>query len=415
MPGPSKQKLFQLPVMTQLIDGNSFLEREYEKFKQGAEDRLGYHWNEAVQIMMFNRYVKENPKLLRTYKRLLATHRKEKEAEERAGGKKKKKGGNTDSLPPTETPAIVDPLGRVDTRLTLESSTGDGGVGAYETPFFLATPDSFARHWRQKSGEDGIHYVTEAHTPQTMTTPLTALEDLLQRTQLLSEAEGLTTAQQQTASIKKENERLAAEDTRRVAQEQARNFSEKLDDGSQQVKVDSEVDAVDNSRPATDKQQKHLDLNRGMNELDRALVAQPDLDKDILDRYREQAGQTMFKDSEAKVDQYQKEDPSARPAGRTEVIKEMWQCGRTAEGTLHRFDAGQTRQVSELPADAVRLELRGQANGEPLLRESYEFYVDLTNQQYLRIPIEQAPAPEPMRVNARSLAHWERLAFGSRR
>jgi hypothetical protein len=64
------RKLFSLAAMEILIDKISFLRHKYDKLSINAQERLGYHYNEILNILLFNKYVKKNKNLFKYYKKI---------------------------------------------------------------------------------------------------------------------------------------------------------------------------------------------------------------------------------------------------------------------------------------------------------------------------------------------------------
>ncbi len=74
-----KKRDFNLGAMKQLIDENGFLKSKYDKLSINAEERFGYHWNEVICNVLYNKYVKSNEELLERYKALKVKHDIEKD------------------------------------------------------------------------------------------------------------------------------------------------------------------------------------------------------------------------------------------------------------------------------------------------------------------------------------------------
>lgn len=506
-PKVKKPKLFQLSVMNELVKQNSYLQAQYDRLSNNAEDKYGYHWNEVIQNIIFGRFVKPDEQLKAQYDVLALKHKREKKSKKKAKKAKKAAKAPADQ-PAAPLPPIVSPTGVVDTRLA-EQSTG-GASYSYETPFFLA-PDaqgaakhsqkmadaagatlmqentqadpaalynsldlpakqllyrlssapfgyqSFAEtamssvlagvkkpsinalkplltldlagETRLTSGEAGFQ-ITElgkaalaqssssnnASSPMQESPQARALHDpemldyLFEQYFQTGENALRPSSQVRLDELKKENEKSAKEQLQHAA-EQNIDFTEKLDDGSLASKPVLDEEGVDSARRPSKEEEKHVRLNRGINVLDQTLIAQPKLEKNLLDRYREQAG-AEFKNSEEKAAQYAKDKPENIEPAKVTVIKEGTHLvGRLENRDLYPFDAAQTVEVSALPAGAQRLETRGLANGHGLLRESYEFYVDLPNNQVVRIPSAQAPAPEPVRMKRSTFEQLQHVTF----
>ncbi len=440
-PKQKKPKLFQLAVMNELVKQNSYLQAQYDRLSENAEDKYGYHWNEVIQNIIFGRFIKYDEKLKAQYDVLALKHKREKKSKKKAKKAAKKASKGQSAAPHPDAPAVAPPpivsaTGEVDTRLAeddqlAEQSTG-GASYSYETPFFLtADAQTAAKHSSKmadmvgaKLMENGLQAnapTVEQPTPST-DTPMTespqarALHDpdmldfLFENYFQTGENALRPSSQVRIDELKKENEK-SAKDQLQHAAEQNLDFTQKLDDDSATVKPVLDEEGVDAARRPDAAEEKHVRLNRGINVLDQTLIAQPKLDKNLLDRYREQAG-AEFKNSEEKVEQYNKKRPEQIDPARVTVIKEGTHLtGRLNATGLYSFDAAQSQEVAALPAGAERLEMRGLANGHGLLRESYEFYVDLPTNQVLRIPTALAPAPEPIRMKRADFDRLQHMTF----
>ena len=52
-----KKRLFKLGAMNELVKQNQFLKSKYDNLSVDAEEKLGYHWNEVVQNILFNKFL----------------------------------------------------------------------------------------------------------------------------------------------------------------------------------------------------------------------------------------------------------------------------------------------------------------------------------------------------------------------
>lgn len=163
-----KKHLFKLSAMNQLVDENSFLKNKYDKLSAGAEEKLGYHWNEVVQNILFNKYVKPDETLMGRYLEIKRRDEAEHDAKDRASHpasaeqaapEPKAEKGKHEHDPPVEPlPApVVDPAAPVDTRITTES-TDTFSAGNYQHSGPLVTTKggmgAFMRHWESKIKKD---------------------------------------------------------------------------------------------------------------------------------------------------------------------------------------------------------------------------------------------------------------------
>lgn len=64
------RKTFSLKAMEELVDRVSFLKSKYDALAVNAQEKLGYHYNEILNILLFHKYVKSNKKLFDMYKKI---------------------------------------------------------------------------------------------------------------------------------------------------------------------------------------------------------------------------------------------------------------------------------------------------------------------------------------------------------
>jgi hypothetical protein len=64
------RKTFSLKAMETLVDKVSFLGNKYDSLAINAKEKLGYHYNEILNILLFHKYVKSNKKLFEMYKKI---------------------------------------------------------------------------------------------------------------------------------------------------------------------------------------------------------------------------------------------------------------------------------------------------------------------------------------------------------
>ena len=145
----SKKRDFNLSAMKQLIDENGFLKSKYDKLSVNAEERFGYHWNEVICNVLYNKYVKNDPKILERYKALKIKHDIEKDRTEIKDARPDISAyqDNTEEKQVTEQ---INKDKKMENNKELNemsagggASTGDGGLtgnasGAYETPVAFA-------------------------------------------------------------------------------------------------------------------------------------------------------------------------------------------------------------------------------------------------------------------------------------
>lgn len=64
------RKTFSLKAMEALVDKVGFLKNKYDALSINAQEKLGYHYNEILNILLFHKYVKGNKKLFDMYKKV---------------------------------------------------------------------------------------------------------------------------------------------------------------------------------------------------------------------------------------------------------------------------------------------------------------------------------------------------------
>jgi hypothetical protein len=64
------RKTFSLKAMEALVDKVGFLKNKYDALSINAQEKLGYHYNEILNILLFHKYVKGNKKLFDMYKKI---------------------------------------------------------------------------------------------------------------------------------------------------------------------------------------------------------------------------------------------------------------------------------------------------------------------------------------------------------
>lgn len=163
-----KKRLFKLAAMNLLVDENSFLKGKYDKLSAGAEEKLGYHWNEVVQNILFNKYVKPQKDLMNRYleikRRSEANTEKEKKAvhpksdnDTEAKADVPTVQAPADGVPNDVVPPAPSPNDPVDTRITTESTdTITAGDYQYSGPLMTAKGgmNAWMHQWAAKMKHD---------------------------------------------------------------------------------------------------------------------------------------------------------------------------------------------------------------------------------------------------------------------
>ena len=173
-----KKRLFKLSAMNKLVDENSFLKNKYDKLSAGAEEKLGYHWNEVVQNILFNKYVKPEETLMSRYleikRRDEAEHDQEKaNISHPAVDKQTHKhdppvDAEVAAVVAPVAPPVAAPSDEIDTRITTES-TDTMSAGNYQHSGPLVTTkggmNAWMKNWESKIKKDksGMTIIRETH------------------------------------------------------------------------------------------------------------------------------------------------------------------------------------------------------------------------------------------------------------
>lgn len=135
-----KKRDFNLSAMKELILKKSFLKARYDKLSVGAEERFGYHWNEVICNVLYNKYVKNEPELLKEYQALKIKHERLKDIAKGKLLKKEIEKNNISQHPSLENEPTVKPIEPIAKSKEISSkelteTTTSASSGAYSTPF----------------------------------------------------------------------------------------------------------------------------------------------------------------------------------------------------------------------------------------------------------------------------------------
>lgn len=165
--------------MNELVKQNQFLKSKYDNLAVDAEEKLGYHWNEVVQNIIFNKFVKPNKQFMKRYLGIKI------DLEHHEG---KNKSGSVETVnnhptqiqntefpadPTAELEIPYDPAAPLDTRIVQEMDTGDAGNYSYSTPVFgfPGTMAQFKAQWAKKNAASANHdlkIIKTDNEPKTM-------------------------------------------------------------------------------------------------------------------------------------------------------------------------------------------------------------------------------------------------------
>lgn len=170
-----KKRLFKLGAMNELVKQNQYLKSKYDNLSVDAEEKLGYHWNEVVQNILFNKFVKPNKEFMKRYMNIkLEVERHEGKAStgtsDTVDNHPTQMQNSTQETPVASDPEIeipYDPTAPIDTRLMREDDelmqemdTASAGNYSYETPAFgfPGTMEQFKAKWAKKNAASGVNH-----------------------------------------------------------------------------------------------------------------------------------------------------------------------------------------------------------------------------------------------------------------
>jgi hypothetical protein len=398
-----KKKLFKLAAMEALVERNTFLQSKYDALSVNAEDKLGYHYNEVIHNILFNKYVKTNEDLMKEYYKI----KKELDIEQ----SRQKSGKETDpsahpmapdnvekqSQPePQVQQAPVDPNAPIDTRLD-EMETGDAGNYGYETPFFLfaGTQQELAKKWKanNKKAQNNMKIIipnTETHTMgkesykelnEEMFTNFEMAGDVFEA---MVNEEKLPDALIRVNSVQSET----AKDSKGYYKE-VKATAESKDNIATGLNAESDSlspDQVKKYVPDAE-EEEFVKLERGNNEIDRAIQGlEKEPSKEQMDRYREQAGDDIVDTALEKKEMKDDLNIGKIQPVKVQTVNESAKInGKYVDDMLEKkliivdsMDLIETSTITESMAPINTLGMGNSYNKiAENLTESYKLYIDL--------------------------------------
>ncbi len=379
-----KKRLFKLSAMNELVDQVKFLANKYDELKEGAEEKLGYHWNEVVQNIIFNRFVKPNKELMKRYytiKRNLE-HTEgtgvsktgiEKEKTDHGVGDDSDKGeetkskgdseGTEDAPPPEPEPAdyntsdnIIDINAPVDTRVTAESTTtASAGNYSYETPkaFFEGNMGDFLKYWKKRNKKHKLDYLTiikpnaEAHT-QGVEAFKMIKENKMEEKDLFANPAAMAdlfenyfgvTPEAVSVALNEEKQPDAITQINRVTAEtkkEATGYQKELKDrgivmkknadGSETFEHKYDNDSLKKEKPAANKElDEFIDLRLGTTTPLDAIVDSQNavgVSAELKKKFKEQSGDELYDAAVRRAEYRTKAHPELSPLNKIQVMKE---------------------------------------------------------------------------------------------
>jgi hypothetical protein len=446
-PKKRKKRLFKLAAMEELVDQNAFLTSRYELMSVDAEEKLGYHFNETIHNILFNKYVKTNEELMDRYMTIRKNVEIEQSRNKKDDGRKKKSevedhpalAGNEPVEAPAESPVkdeietpvelapkSIDPNEPLDTRVVAvnEMDSGDAGDFSYETPFFMH--DGPIGSWEKKWNEKNKKNKNNMKVVKPNTKERTVMGD---KVNTLNETESILTNPEMVDSLFEDYFGIESEAT---LSESAND--EKVPDTVVQVKrlhnetqsnslgyykekqaevaayeAEGESGGEDNAlkpedipmhKPSTD-QEEFVKLNRGGNLMDRVTQGLDfEADEKTKKRWKEQAGETATKDAEEERDEVEKIRPELAPAARVKGgLNESLTSDKVKVTAMYKdyknssqfivFDAAKAESTSTLSESMIKLETKALGNfynkNASQIIESAEFYIDLDSQKVYKM------------------------------
>jgi hypothetical protein len=407
-----KKRLFKLAAMEELVERNQYLQSKYDALSVNAEDKLGYHYNEVIHNILFNKYVKSDEDLMKQYYQI----KKEIDIDQsREKGSKGSNPGEHPSAPedlkklaepkpaapstpaaPAEPDNSFDPNAPIDTRLD-EMTTGDAGSYSYETPFFLfaGTQEELAKKWKanNKKAQNNMKIIipnTEQHTmgknsykelKEELFTNFEMAGDIFEE---MIKEDKLPDALIRVKSVQKETEKDSLGYYKQVKNDSTEgkdNVATGLNPSSDSLSSEEVVKYV-----PSEEEEEFVKLNRGGNLMDRALQGfETEPSKEQMDKYRDQAGDQIVDDALAKKAEVDKLKPGAIPPAKVAIAESV-----VLNGTyIDRFNKKNTvliktntlKESKEVTEQMAKINTLGMGNSyneiSENLTESYGFYIDL--------------------------------------
>jgi hypothetical protein len=443
-PKKRKKRLFKLAAMEALVDQNSFLTTRYEKMSVDAEEKLGYHYNETIHNILFNKYVKTNKEFMERYMTIRKNIELEQSRNKKEDGRTKKSnvddhpalaadipaeppveepvsaeaGVSTDAeaIPLAPEPDYTDPNKPLDTRVISvnEMDSGTAGDFSYETPFFMhkGGVDSWATKWNKKNKKDKNNMEVVKPTIKKNTimseNTLNENESILTNPEMVDslfedyfglEAEPKVLAEEKVADTVVQVKRLHDETSKesnsyyKEKQKEVAAYEKAGESGGLENAL--KLDDIPMHKPSDD-QDEFVKLNRGGNLMDRTMQGLDfEPNAETKDRWKEQAGADAMKDAEDEKKEVEKANPAAAPPVKVKgginesaKITAMYKDYKNTSNFIV-FDAARVTTAPEVNESMIKLETKGLGNlynnKATQIIESVEFYIDLDSNKVYKM------------------------------
>jgi hypothetical protein len=429
-----RKKLFKLAAMETLVERNTFLQSKYEALSVNAEDKLGYHYNEVIHNILFNKYVKTDEELMKQYYQI----KKEVEIGENREGKGSSSAPEDHPLSPDAAPApqevapapqetapapqetapvkqapvAIPDDAAIDTRLD-EMETGDAGAFSYETPFFgfNGTKEKWMKTWdkRNKKADNNMKIIipnTEKHTmgkesykelKEEIMTNFELAGDIFE-SYLEVDTDKLVSEEKLPDAVIRVNS--VQDKTKEDSVGYYKKSKEQIESGENVATGESassdslELDEIPKHTP-TEEEEEFVELNRGNGLMDRVLQGlETEPDEKTMARYRAQAGDKQVDDALKQKKEVDARSPALAPPSRVKIVKE----GVSLAGIYHDaldgkttvvFNPNDAADVTSVNESYTQVFTEGMGNSykedSKIMSESYNFYIDLTSKEYVRV------------------------------
>lgn len=415
-----KKRLFKLSAMNELVKQNKFLKSKYDKLKVDAEEKLGYHWNEVVQNIIFNKFVKNIKQLMERY---LAIKR---ELEHTEDGDNKSAAGTVDNHPtqmnepnnqpttPTQDAVSNDSNAPLDTRIVQEMDTGTAGNYSYETPAFgfAGSMDQFLGAWakRNKATNANLEIVKPKTTTKTMgMNEATDLLNIDALNELFTEYFGVEPlAEEKKPDALVRLDKIKAENKKnelgylKTVRDAVKPFVSNVESAAKdnQKHLDSkDGDKIPNidlpKHQPDDDEKEYVELNRGFGLVDRVVLGNDrELTPEFKKRMTDQAGKEAVDAAYKKKAVQDKAGPSridvrnTRPVNESVCISSLYNADYNRRKAFV-FESREAVEITKKEDNLTRLETSGLGNNHTeraqSLVESYDFFVDLQTNKVFKL------------------------------
>jgi hypothetical protein len=424
-PKKRKKRLFKLAAMEELVAQNAFLTSRYELMSVDAEEKLGYHYNETIHNILFNKYVKTDEKLMDRYMNIRKNVELEQSRNKKDDGRTNKSsvedhpalaastpaeepvqdsGESTNVLTPEieseikpvdPKPDYTDPNEPIDTRVVAvnEMDSGDAGDFSYETPFFMhdGPIESWEKKWNKKNKKSKNNMkVVKPNTKErtvmgekvnTLNENILTNPDMVDsmfeeyfglepETKVIAEGEKLPDTVVQVKRLHDETKSNSLGYYKEKQSEIADYEAEGESGGDENALT---IEDVPMHKPSDD-QAEFVKLNRGGNLMDRAMQGiDGELDAKTEARWKEQAGEEAFKNAEDKKKEVEKVKPHLAPSARVKSeINESLTSDKVKVTAMYKdyknssqfvvFDATKAETTSIVSESMIKLETKALGN-----------------------------------------------------